>query len=181
MVYAKERRDLNGFVTRKAKSYRGDVWRYLTTWGYRTLNDLDGAGYAQPSHDDLADPFERRVRERARTFYPLYSNRGHGISLADVESMADDAAAAVLQDWSPNWILKMRERGATGGRNSPGPGPVWGDDDLDRLAAMDGLTIAQQSITLGVSMSTISRMRRALCEHASVPDFDALLAAGALD
>lgn len=70
-VYAKERRDLDGFVVRKAKSYRGDVWAYLTNWGYRTLNDLDGAGFDPPSHAQLAELFEGRVRERGVTFYPL--------------------------------------------------------------------------------------------------------------
>lgn len=160
-VYAKERRDLNGFVVRKAKSYRGDVWAYLTNWGYRTLNDLDGAGFAPPSHADLAELFERRVLERGRTFYPLYSNRGHGISTPDVETMAEAAAAAVLRDWSPDWIREMRERGRRGGQNSKRP-PTWTTADLDTLASLEGVTVAEQAAKMGVSMSTIDRMRRAL-------------------
>lgn len=161
-VYAKNRYGPDGNLTRRGSSYNGDIWRYLTTWGYRTLNDLDSAGFAPPTHDDLTALFERRVRERGKTFYPLYSNRGHGISLADVETMADAAAAAVLRDWSPDWIREMTERGRTGGKNSPGPGPLWTADDLDKLAALDGRTVAQQASALGVSMSTIDRMRRAL-------------------
>lgn len=160
-VYAKERRDLNGFVTRKGASYAGDIWRYLVTWGYRVLNDLDGDGYLPPSHDDLADLFERRVRERAVTFYPLYSNRGYGISTPDVETIADRAATAVLRDWSPEWIREMRRRGAKGGRTSKRP-PSWTDD---ALVALDGLTVAEQARTLGRSPSTVDRMRRALRER----------------
>ncbi|WP_431072100.1 hypothetical protein [Microbacterium phyllosphaerae] len=160
-MYAKERRDLNGFVARKAKSYRGDVWAYLTNWGYRTLNDLDGAGFAPPSHADLADLFERRVLERGRTFYPLYSNRGRGISTPDVETMAEAAATAVLRDWSPDWIREMRERGRRGGKKSKRP-PTWTNEDLDRLASLEGMTVAEQASEMSVSMSTVDRMRRAL-------------------
>lgn len=160
-MYAKERRDLNGFVVRKAKSYRGDVWAYLTNWGYRTLNDLDGAGFAPPSHAHLSELFERRVLERGRTFYPLYSNRGHGISTPDVETMAENAATAVLRDWNPEWIREQRERGRRGGKISKRL-PEYDDADLDALAALRGLTVAQQAVALSVSPSSIDRMRRAL-------------------
>ncbi|MFD7872434.1 hypothetical protein ACFV3I_18270 [Microbacterium sp. NPDC059771] len=164
-MYAKNRYDAEGNLTRNGTSYKGDIWRYLATWGFRTLNDLDGAGYAPPSHEDLADLFERRMRERAKTYDTYYSNRGHGISYADIETMADAAATAVLRDWSPDWIREMRARGATGGRRSKSPGPTWTDDDLDQLASLHGQTKAQQSIALGVSQSTIDRMRRALRER----------------
>lgn len=161
-VYAKERRDLNGFVVRKAKSYRGDVWAYLTNWGYRTLNDLDGAGFAPPSHADLADLFERRVRERGVTFYPLYSNRGRGISTPDVETMADQAATAVLRDWHPEWIREQRERGRRGGQISKRK-PSWTDDDLDALAKMSHLPNMQaRADALGRSLRTTERMWSAL-------------------
>lgn len=161
-MYAKNRYDSEGNVTRKGTSYKGDVWRYLAVWGFRTLNDLDGSGFACPSHDDLAALFERRMRERAKTYDTYYSNRGHGISYADIETMADAAATAVLRDWSPDWIREMRARGATGGRNSKSPGPTWTDADLDALAALDGMTVSQQAVALDVSPSTIDRMRRAL-------------------
>ncbi len=161
-MYAKNRYDSEGNLTRKGTSYKGDIWRYLATWGFRTLNDLDGAGYAPPSHDDLADLFERRMRERATTYDTYYSNRGHGISFGDIETMADAAAASVLRDWSPNWIRKTREWGATGGRKSRPSEPAYSDADLDALAALHGQTKAQQSIALDVSQSTIDRMRKAL-------------------
>lgn len=163
-MYAKSRTDADGNVIRKGASYQGDIWRYLTTWGYRTLNDLDGAGYAPPSHDDLADLFERRVRERAKTYDTYYSNRGHGISFADIETMADAAATSVLRDWSPDWIRKTREWGATGGRKSrpSEPGHADSDADLDALAVLKGMTVAQQAVALNVSPSSIDRMRRAL-------------------
>lgn len=160
-MYAKERRDLNGFVVRKAKSYRGDVWAYLTNWGYRTLNDLDGVGFAPPSHADLADLFERRVRERAKTYDTYYSNRGHGISDSDVETMADHAATAVLRDWSPEWIREQRERGRRGGQISKRK-PSWTDDDLDALAKLAHLPMQARADALGRKLRTTERMWSAL-------------------
>ncbi|WP_307374483.1 hypothetical protein [Microbacterium sp. W4I20] len=161
-MYAKSRTDADGNVIRKGASYQGDIWTYLAKWGFRTLNDLDGAGYAPPSHADLAAMFERRVFERAKTYDTYYSNRGHGISMSDVEMMAPAAAEAVLRDWSPDWIRKTREWGAAGGRKSRPSEPAYSDEDLDALVALDGQTKAQQSIALDVSQSTIDRMRRAL-------------------
>lgn len=160
-AYAKNRYDPEGNLTRKGSSYKGDIWRYLATWGFRTLNDLDGAGFAPPSHDDLAAMFERRVHERAKTFDTYYSNRGYGISDSDVEEMAEAAAAAVLRDWSPDWIREQRERGRRGGQISK-RAPKWDDDDLDALSHLEGQTVAQQAAHLGVSPSTVDRMRRAL-------------------
>lgn len=163
-VYARERRSADGLLIRKGASYAGDVWRYLSRWGFRTLNDLDGAGFAPPCHDDLAALFERRVLERGKTFYPLYSNRGFGLSTATVEQMADAASTAVLRDWSPTWIREQRERGRRGGQFSKRK-PTWTDADLDALAVLEGMTVTEQARTLGVSMSTIDRMRRALRER----------------
>lgn len=160
-VYARERRDLNGFSVRSAKSYARDIWTYLETWSYRTLNDLDGAGLPLPCAEDLAELFYHRIMARGVTFFPLYSNRGHGISTVDAEKMAHDAARAVLRDWDPEWIRRQRERAARGGRASKRP-PTWNDEDLDTLAQLTGQTVAQQAIILGRSPSTVDRMRRAL-------------------
>lgn len=164
-MYAKTRHDSEGNVTRKGTSYKGDIWTYLAKWGFRTLNDLDGAGYAPPSHADLSDLFEGRMRERATTYDTYYSNRGHGISYADIEAMANAAATAVLRDWSPDWIRKTREWGATGGRKSRPSEPIYSDADLNALEALKGLTVPQQAVQLGVSHSTVDRMRRALRER----------------
>ncbi|MGS0560103.1 helix-turn-helix domain-containing protein [Microbacterium aurugineum] len=41
----------------------------------------------------------------------------------------------------------------------------WTPADLDALAALKGMTVAQQAARLGVSPSTIDRMRRALRER----------------
>lgn len=163
-MYAKSRTDADGNVIRQGASYQGDIWRYLSRWGYRTLNDLDGAGYAPPSHDDLADLFERRIRERAKMYDTYYSNRGHGISFADAEIMSDAAATAVLRDWNPEWIREQRERGRRGGKISK-RAPMWADDNLDTLASLHGQTKAQQAKHLGVSTSTVDRMRKALRER----------------
>lgn len=160
-MYARARRGLNGGTLRSGKSYAKDIWTYLETWGYRTLNDLDGAGHPLPTADDLADVFYARIRERGVTFYPLHSNRGHGISTVVAEKMAQDAAHAVLRDWNPEWIRRQRERGAKGGRASKRP-PTWNDADLDALAQLAGQTVKEQAAALVRSASTIDRMRRAL-------------------
>lgn len=53
------------------ESYYLDVWDYLQAWAFRTLNDLQGAGYLRPSREQLAALFAARIRERGRTWHPV--------------------------------------------------------------------------------------------------------------
>ena len=107
-------------VTRQGRSYYGDVWDYLQCWGYRTLNDLLGGGFAPPTHAQLAALFEARIRERGKV-WSKHDGAGVGLDLGTVETMADLAATVVLRDWSEEWIVQRRQAGRPGGRKSKRP------------------------------------------------------------
>lgn len=170
-VYAKERRDAQtGDITRKGKSYSYDIWKYLTTWGYRIGNDLQGIGQPLPSQEQFAELFEQRIFDRAVT-YSAYDGKGAGLETDAVLQMADDAASATIRDWSPDYIQLQRERGRTGGKNSKRPPSSWDDADLDVLALFAGLPPMEQldlfneGRTKPVSRATYYRMRAALRER----------------
>lgn len=92
-VYAKERRDLNGFVVRKAKSYRSDVWAYLTNWG--NLRDL------QHDTEHRVLVVTRKGGKRAKIVLPpavvaalsayLGASSAEGIELANADAASEDA------------------------------------------------------------------------------------------
>jgi hypothetical protein len=157
-VYAKARTDAQtGEITRRARSYYLDIWDYLQTWGYRILNDLQGVGLAPPAHTALLDLFLDRILDRARVWHPL-DGHGHGLVLDDAHKLADTAAAATLRDWSADYIEQQRRRGAAGGRASR-RGPTWTPQQLADLQALDGLTVGQQALQLGLNSSKVKRMR----------------------
>lgn len=156
----------------------------------RVLNDRCQDGLEPPSHDLLAEALERYLEQQCwhLVYFQDYGDVREPQRVRQtyldgeraIESGAWSCARYALDTWSPDWILEMRRRGAVGGRTSKRP-PTWTDADLDALAALHSLTVKQQATRLGRSPSTIDRMRRALRERTSAPDFDALLAAGALD
>lgn len=145
--------------------------RHLCRVGLRALNDVALAGaLVPPDETTLAEALDiyldRHVAhlfwfpapgDAARTRFEKWSS----IDLDARERLVDYAARAILDTWGPDWIADRRERGRRGGQTSR-RGATWTFDDLDRLACLDGLTIAQQAEELDVSRSTIDRMRRAL-------------------
>lgn len=137
-VYARARVDAQtGEIVRKGRSYYLDVWEYLQAWGMRTLNDLQGQGFGPPDHEDLAALFEKRVRQRGRT-WSSYDGRGAGLSIETVEVMVEGAATATLRDWSEEWIVGRRESGRIRGSFSK-RGPKWDADDLAILMLFEHL------------------------------------------
>ncbi|MDD7929886.1 helix-turn-helix domain-containing protein [Microbacterium thalli] len=152
-----------------------DVVRlHLRRLSRRVLNDRCRDGLEPPEHDLLVLALERYLEQQC---WPLVYVQEYGDvrepsrvrqTYLDgeraIESVARSCARYALDNWSPDWILEMRRRGAKGGRTSKRR-PSWTDHDLDALAALDGLTVAAQARTLGRSPSTVDRMRRALRER----------------
>lgn len=138
---------------------------YLQAWAFRTFNDMQGDGYAPPTHEQVADLFEARVRERAKTWHP-YDGRGPGLNLETVATMADKGANAALRDWSETWIAGRRTAGRKGGSLPKPPRRKWTDANLDALAALPaGLTRQQQADALGLTLATTKRLWTALRER----------------
>lgn len=141
----------------------------------RMLNDRGRDGQEAPAFDLLVlgleryleqqcwhlvyqhDYGEQREPQRIRRTYLDQSRSG----LTAVESVARSSARYALDNWSPDFIHEMQRLGRIGGKISKRV-PQWTDADLDRLAALEGMTVAQQAAHLDVSMSSIDRMRRAL-------------------
>ncbi|MET2012355.1 hypothetical protein ABXJ56_12430 [Microbacterium chocolatum] len=149
-----------------------DVVRlHLKRLARRVLNDRCRDGLEPPTEGLLAAALERYLRDQC--WHLLYIQdygevrepgrvrRTYLDGERAVESVARVSARYALATWTPDYIREMQERGRRGGKTSK-RGPMWTDADLDKLAALAGQTVAEQSATLGVSMSTIDRMRRAL-------------------
>ena len=163
IVYAKQRVNAQtGEVVQKARSYYLDVWDYLQAWGFKIFNDLQGEGYDPPTHEQLAALFETRIRERGRT-WNAHDGKGLGLKDETVETMADHAASAALRDWSEEWIIERREAGRKGGLNSRRGPSVVTPEALEALASLpDGLRPTQQADALGMSLSSLKRLRKQL-------------------
>jgi len=163
LVYAKQRVNAHtGEVVQKARSYYLDVWDYLQEWGFKIFNDLQGEGYGTPTHEQLAALFEARIRERGRT-WNVYDGADLGLKDETVETMADHAASAALRDWSADWIIERRAAGRAGGLNSRRGPSVVTPEALEALAALpNGLTRPQQADALGMSLSSLKRLRKQL-------------------
>lgn len=141
----------------------------------RVLNDRFRDGLEPPAHDLLVQALERyteqqlwplvyhhdygeqREPQRIRRTYLDESRSGKGA----IESVAISSARYALTTWSPDYITEMQRLGKIGGKISKRK-PAWTDDDLDALAKLEGQTVTQQAPQLGVSPSSIDRMRRAL-------------------
>lgn len=67
----------------------------------------------------------------------------------------DEVAREVLEAWEPSFTEKLSAAGRKGGRISK-RGPKYTPDLLDGL---DHLSIKQQSLKLGISEATVSRLR----------------------
>ncbi|MFG6502515.1 helix-turn-helix domain-containing protein [Microbacterium sp. P05] len=141
----------------------------------RVLNDRCRDGLEPPEHDLLVlalegylreqcwhlvyhhDYGEQRAPQRLRRTYLDESRSG----LTAIESVARSSARYALDTWTPDYTREMQRIGSVGGKISKRK-PTWTDIDLDLLALLDGLTVPEQAKHMGVSHSTIDRMRRAL-------------------
>lgn len=151
----------NGHDGERGPSYYGDIWDYLQAWGFRILNDLQRDDLTTTA-DDLADLFAARVREHGRTYHH-YDGRGLGLDLDTVDRLADTAAAAVLRDWTHDWIASRREAGRAGGlAHGPRKPDKATEDNRRKLASLraehPGWTQRQLADALDVSVSTLKRI-----------------------
>lgn len=160
-TYRKAQHDASGMVVRSGGSYYASIWKYVQRWGFRIMIDLDAAKLAYPDESELADLFRTRIMNRALTFHP-YDGRNAGLSTSTVDRLAEQAASAVLRDWSiqktKTYKADAARRGRVGGMKSKRT-RTWTDADLDVLALLTGLTVPQQADAMGRSASTIDRMR----------------------
>lgn len=177
-VYARATVDAStGEIVTKGASYYRDLWHYCQTWGFRILNDLQGAGLHPPEPEQLRDIFEARIRERAVIWHE-YDGRNAGLESALVEALAASAAEATLRDWSAEWIASRREAGRKGGSFSKRP-PSWDDHDLAVLALYAYLPRGEQLARYNAgrseprSRATLYRMLSSMPEAAPEPVFPA--------
>lgn len=141
----------------------------------RVLNDRCLRGHPLPSEAMLADAVETYVttelhdliyfHEYGEQREPQRVRRTYLDNSRDaVEKVSASAAHYALSTWTPDFIADMQQLGSRGGRISKRK-PAWNETDLDRLAAMNTMTVVQQAEAFGTSASTIDRMRRALRER----------------
>jgi len=143
---------------------------HLRKLARRALNDRAKAGHDAPPVDALAEALAAYVQHVAPHVVldvapgdPRPSSREQHARLTPeaVERVTQSAARYVLDRWSADYIAEQQRRGGVGGSRSR-RGPTWTAEDLDALAKLDGLTVAEQAARLERPERTIKRMRRAL-------------------
>lgn len=166
--YAKERKNLeSGEIIRKGASYYGDIWKYLQSWAFRLMNDLQGRDLPLPDHAQLEDLFRSRIMERA-VVLDLFEKGRPGLTPDTVEHLVEQAALAALRDFDRLYIKKQSERG-TLARGKPKPSRrTWTEADLEVLALLDGMPPREQLELLNrgrarpFSRAAYYRLRQAL-------------------
>lgn len=142
---------------------------HLRKLARRALNDLSKTGQPIPSCEALADALAAYVWEQ-HTVLVFIREPGEGpLGLQGprwldgdgaVRRVAWSAARYTLEGWTPDYIQQQQARGAKGGRNSRrGPTKTTGSG-LARLRELDGLTVAQLAVAMGMSESSVKRLRK---------------------
>ena len=158
----------------EAGGYR-TVCRYLAKLGYRALNDLTGAGYALPTEHDLTEAYGVIVDERLSEFVkssagssgerPSKFEKWAYLDAANFERLTTNMARSSIEHFDPDVRQLAARRGAIGGTRSR-RAPLWlADGSLEKLAALEGETVAVQARALKLSTATVERMRRHLRER----------------
>lgn len=134
----------------------------------RVLNDRALASQMPPSEALLQAALEAYLREQCwHLVYfqepgePRESSKVRRSYLDEaraIEAVARSSAAYALTQWRPDYIIEQQRRGRVGGRISKRL-PTWTVADLDQLAQLDGLTVAEQAARLDRSTRTLERMR----------------------
>lgn len=161
---------------RGRKSGFSRMRRYLNRLGTRALNDLARRGHAHPTVEQLNAAFDVIVQERLSKFEKSSAHSGGErpskfekwayVDEAGVERLTELCAAETIRDWDPDFLKVAALRGRVGGTRSR-RAPLWlTDGSLEKLAALDGETVAEQARALKLSTATIERMRRYLRERA---------------
>jgi len=155
---------------------------YFDALVFRMLNDREQAGHARLTLDDarvLADALDAYARDYLSGWllpFDPYARPSRFERFAYVDEVALDrlcraVAMSQITDWSPDWIRQRRAWGRKGGRPPGQPSRAAASDPakLDALAALIAaeprLTGPQLAERLGVSPSTVDRMRQALRER----------------
>lgn len=161
ITYPRGRIDPTTGERRQRGSYSRDIWLFLETWGFRTLNDLDRDNITPPPRDLLVELLEEHVMHHAET-HNQYD--GHGVrgslDIDGIHKTARKAAEHVLRDWTPDYRREHAERSAKGGRNGHRGTTKNTDANYARFLRLPrGLTREQQAKRLKVSTGTIDRLR----------------------
>lgn len=165
---------------RAARPYADRVYAWLVSEALRYLLLVgQRVGLKLPDAADLAEVLEVRAHEsggdRIKSHYDVQRSRAGRrdgwITDLQLSEMCVRAASFALDAYRPGYLESARK----GGRNSKRP-PTY---TVDQLAALDGLSIAQQAEALGCAPATVSRLRKQVRERASVnplQDFEDLIA-----
>lgn len=166
--------------TRSARAPMFDrVNIHLRRLSRRALNDLAKTGHPEPTLDALAAALAAYVWELCGDLvYMQEQGEAHGSSRELGAQFLDGAEAVERVTYSAaryalrtpgehsRYMRDLQRRASTGGTKSKRK-PEWVRDPtlLEKLARHDGKTIPQQAAAMGVSVSTIKRMRADLPEH----------------
>jgi len=166
------------YVRVRGRVSRGTFERvnlHLRRLARRALNDLHKAGEQLPDRATLAaglalyvfEELPRLLRNQAPGETPPSGyDRWAWLDDDAVRRVAASAARYQLERWTPDYIEEQQRRASVGGSRSRPPLGIWDDPaNLDALAALDGMTTAQQAEALGVSPATIDRGRKRLRER----------------
>jgi hypothetical protein len=139
---------------------------HMRRLGRRVLNDRTLTGTPIPDADTLREAMHEYITTELGHFLvhrepgsPAATPPIQHARLVDAatDRLARSAASYVLRTWSADYIEEQRRRGAAGGRASR-RGPTWSPDQLADLQALDGLTVEQQAVRLGLNVSMVKRM-----------------------
>lgn len=146
---------------RKNSDFSKQLYTYLIRTGLSDLNlCVHRYGMLLPKLAELAAHYLEIVYARG----PQHVHSGRdssnvkiigGISHDHAERVARDAAVFVLDQWDSDYIPRRRREARQGGLTSRRPPK----HHHDLLIGLEGLTVAQQAVVLGISVPTISRMR----------------------
>lgn len=168
--YPRPIRDRNGKLVRDKNGkvlqldYAGAVYKFLCTVGTDQLNySFHVLGNPlKPTHDEFSAFLLDVLDERVRIVHDYDGMPWGSLTFAQAEKQASDAAAFVLQEWTPDFFTVAAHRGRLGGLKHKPRGKEF---PLEWIAALDGLTAAQAAKELGCDKRTIQRGRAQLREQ----------------
>lgn len=132
------------------------VQGWLTVIGGSELRRAEQAGEDLPSSDALADFLFQQALHHGDRYIDFGHKTGNGrLKVGAVEKLVEKQATYLLESFQPAFTRRFTtEQASKGGRKSK-------RRTKHSLQGLEGLSIAQQAASLGVSLSTISRLRRA--------------------
>lgn len=172
VVARRARRPRSNFPhPRKNSSHARLVHSWCIRHGLRALGDLQAAEQlnALPAAAVLASWLVGEALARGGHHFVPNSQRRRsfrGATYAELERLAWDAATWLVENYDRRRLDAAVAGGRKGGQKSKRK-PSWTDADLDQLAQLDGMSQNEKSQALGVSVSTLYRMGRALAARSA--------------